>query len=145
MIFFRDGISITLKAPPKVYTTRDGHAVEEYVDEGSTKYFVTLAGSFYCAHGDTLSSAILDATWKDEAKRPSLKVLKDEITLAGKDRAISLGEFRVLTGACSEGCRVAIKRAGLSGEPMVAKEIIKHFPEWGANLYRALEWPVPRG
>ena len=139
MIFYRDGLEQTIDAPPTISKTREGHIVETYKVDGIKKYFVTLLGSFYCAHGNTLPEAITDALWKDESKRPSMESLRAEINAAGKARKISLQEFRLLTGACLEGCRVALKRAKLNGKPMLSKDIQKHFPIWGDKLFRVLE------
>ena len=137
-IFYRDGVSLCVEGKSKSYTTRDGHVVEEYTSEGKRGYFVTLEGTYFCAHGETLDQAIADATWKDESKRPSLEELRNEINEAGKNRKISLNEFRIITGACSEGCRIALKRAKLDGSPMTLLEIKQHFNEWGSTLERAL-------
>jgi len=139
MQYFRDGLTQEIDTQVKVKTTREGHTVEEYLVDGVKKYFVTLAGSHYCAHGSSVGEAISDAIWKDESKRPTLNDLKKEILAAGSERKITLQEFRVLTGACLEGCRIALTRAGLSGEPMLPKEILNHFPDWGTALYRVLE------
>ena len=140
MKFYRDGLELDIDAPPMVSVTREGHIVEAYTVDGKAGFFVTLAGLPYCAHGETLSQAIADATWKDESKRPSLDALKSEIQAAGRSRKISLSEFRTLTGACAEGCRVALKRANLDGSPMTAGEIKKYFPDWGQRLCEVLEW-----
>jgi len=140
MIFFRDGLEESIDAAPRVRTTRAGHVVEEYKVKGEKRFFVTLKGTHLCAHGNTLAEAVTDALWKDEANRPSLEALRDEIKAAGKNRKITLNEFRILTGACQEGCRVALKRAGLDGAPMKAFEVRKYFPEWGEKLLRVLEW-----
>ena len=137
-IFCRDGVSLCVEGKSKSYTTRDGHVVEEYTSEGKRGYFVTLEGTYFCAHGETLDQAICDATWKDESKRPSLEELRNEINEAGETRKITLNEFRLLTGACSEGCRIALKRAKLDGSPMTLLEIKQHFNEWGSTLERAL-------
>jgi len=142
MILFRDGLREEIDGPPRVFYTREGHTVEEYFVDKTKRFFVTLADSFYCAHGSSLAEAISDAVWKDESKRPSLEKLKAEISEAGFDRKITLMEFRVLTGACLDGCRVALKRKGLDGSPMTGPEIIKEFPEWGQTLYGVLEWEV---
>ena len=140
MYFYRDGIGETIDAPPKKFYTREGHAVEQYKVKGEDKFFVTLSGSHYCAHGQSIQEAITDAIWKDESQRPQLEELKQEIRGSGKQRQITLNEFKTLTGACSEGCRVSLKRAGLDGSPMTAHEIYRHFPEWGRKLLHVLEW-----
>ena len=140
MIFYRDGLEEKIDEAPKDYKTREGHSVEEYKVEGEKRFFVTLYGVHYCAHGSSLEEAITDALWKDESKRPSLEDLKKKIREEGEDRKISLHEFKVLTGACGDGCRVALKRAGLDGSPMLAKDILKNFPEWGERLCHILEW-----
>jgi hypothetical protein len=140
MKYFRDGLTLEIDKPYKVLKTAEGHVVESYKVGGKRGFFVTLAGSHYCAHGDTVADAIADAIWKDEKRRPSLDALKKEIQVAGEKRKISLQEFRVLTGACSEGCRSELERKGLNGSPMTAKAIYKHFPEWGRKLLDVLEW-----
>lgn len=139
-VIFRDGLEERAEGPSKVSLTHDGHRVETYRVEGVERFFVTLAGSHYCAHGNTLAEAIADAVWKDEKKRPSLEAVKESIRKDGKTRKITLQEFRVLTGACATGCRVALKKAGLDGSPMHASKIKKHFPDWGQKLLEILEW-----
>lgn len=139
-IIFRDGLEERIDGPPIISTTREGHNVESYCVDGVERFFVTLVGSHYCAHGNTLAEAIADAIWKDEKKRPSLEAVKESIRDDGKNRKISLQEFRILTGACQVGCQVALKQAGLDGSPMCATDIKKHFPDWGAKLLEILEW-----
>lgn len=140
-IIFRDGIEEKAAGPLRVSTTREGHRVESYrLPDGAKRFFVTLSGSHYCAHGNTLAEAVADAIWKDDKKRPSLEAIKEEIRKAGKTRKISLQEFRILTGACQTGCQIALKRAGLSGSPMEAREVKKYFPDWGEKLLRILGW-----
>lgn len=139
-VIFRDGLEEKADGPLNVSTTREGHRVEAYKVDGTERFFVTLAGSHYCAHGNTLAEAIADALWKDEKRRPTLEAVKEEIQKEGKDRKITLQEFRILTGACQTGCKVALKEAGLDGSPMKARDIKKHFPEWGAKLIAILEW-----
>lgn len=137
---FRDGLEELAQGPPLVSTTREGHRVESYKVDGLTRFFVTLAGGHYCAHGNTLAEAIADAIWKDEKKRPSLEAVKESIRNDGKTRKITLKEFIILTGACQTGCQIALKKAGLDSSPMTASEIKKHFPDWGAKLLEILEW-----
>lgn len=139
MILFRDGIEEEVDSLPVVSRNREGHTIESYSVGGAPRFFVTLNNSWYCAHGNTVAEAIADAIWKDPSKRLSLESLKNEIIKAGKNRKISLQEFRVLTGACREGCLVAIKRAGVSGEPMTAMDIRdKVSREWGLKLMSIL-------
>ncbi len=141
-IIYRDGLKETISGPIKVRVTSDGHTVESYkTDKGKQRYFATLAGTHWCAHGDSIASAVADALWKDPVHRPSIKALKEEIRKTGKDRKITLNEFRVLTGACLSGCRVALERAGRTELPLTAHEIHDHISkEWGGKLLSVLEW-----
>lgn len=139
--FYRDGLEEKIKGEVKVKLRPDGFTVEEYtLTTGEKRFFVIKGGTVLCAHGSTESEAIADALWKDEANRPKLEDLKAEIQKAGRDRKISLQEFRLLTGACAEGCRVAIQKAGHDGSPLPARDILKINKEWGETLLRVLEW-----
>ncbi len=143
MKMYRDGLEETVDGPPVVSHTRDGHTVESYSVSGVKKYFVTLKDTFWCAHGSSIAEAVADAIWKDPKQRPPLEQLKSDIQKEGKERLITLNEFKVLTGACSEGCRVTLKKAGLDGSPMKAKDIRdKVSSEWGGKLIQILEWSI---
>lgn len=137
---FRDGLEEKADACPRVSLTHEGHTVETYSIAGKERFFVTLVGSHYCAHGETLAEAIGDAIWKDEKRRPTLEATKSAIRADGLSRKITLLEFRTLTGACQAGCRAALRKEGLDGSPMRASDIKKHFPDWGAKLLEILEW-----
>lgn len=128
--------------PVKVHYTSDGHAVESYkTAQGKRRYFATLAGTHWCAHGDSIAAAVSDAIWKDPARRPSLETLKSEIQRAGEKRKITLNEFRILTGACLTGCRAALERVGRDESPLTAYEIRDRVSkEWGEKLLSVLEW-----
>ena len=110
---------------------------------GKKGFFATIAGTHYCAHGETLEQAISDALWKDETKRPSMEQVRDEIKAAGPKRLITKNEFRLLTGACSEGIRIALERAKVKEEPMTAAKILKISESWGKQLYSVLGWKLP--
>lgn len=116
--------------------------VEAYkLAKGGTRFFVTLAGSHWCAHGDTVADAVSDAIFKDPERRPSLDSLVQTIRSAGRKRKITLSEFRMLTGACLVGCKEALKRAGRDGSPMTAEEIREVVSaDWGNKLIRVLKW-----
>lgn len=139
---YRDGLEETIIGKIIVSRTGEGHVVESYkLADGRRRFFVTLYGSYFCAHGDTVASAISDAMWKDPSQRPSMESLKAEIIQHGKDRKITLNEFRLLTGACLTGCREALKKAGKDESPMTAKEIRdKISREWGDKLISILGW-----
>jgi hypothetical protein len=140
--FYRDGLEENISGPIKVRLTSDGHTVERYtLENGNKKYFVTLAGTHWCAHGDTEAQAIADAIWKDESRRPSMESLKRDILKEGKLRKLSLNEFRLLTGACLSGCRAALAKAKRDESPMTAHEIRDGISrEWGNKLLLILGW-----
>jgi hypothetical protein len=141
-VLYRDKLEEQIDPPGvKVSKTREGHVVERYSVDGNPRFFVTLAGAHYCAHGNTIAAAITDALWKDPAKRPSAEALAAEIRTSGKRRKITLPEFRVLTGACAEGCRVAIERAKIKETSMTAFDIRdKINRDWGNKLLEILKW-----
>lgn len=144
--FFRDGIEEEIIGPVLVSYTREGHIVESYKTvDGEEKYFVTLAGTHWCAHGESIASAVTDARWKNPEWRPSMEALRDEIQKDGRDRKITLPEFRVLTGACDTGCRVALRQAGRDTSPMTAFEVRDIVSkEWGNKLISVLGWDDDR-
>lgn len=139
---YRDGLEEIISGPIRISITSDGHTVESYKDaRGRQRYFATLSGTHWCAHGDSLASAIADAIWKDPIRRPSIDTLKSEIQKAGKNRKITLNEFRILTGACLSGCKIAIEQARRDESPLTAFEIRDHISkEWGTKLLSVLEW-----
>ena len=143
MKIFRDGIEQEIDPGYgiKVSHTRDGHVVERYRVNGVPKYFVTLAGLPHCAHGSTVAEAIADAKWKDPGQRPTLEQVKAKVLRRGRKGKITLSEFRALTGACKEGCLVALNRVGLEPKPMTVDEIRSRVSlEYGNKLLDILGW-----
>ena len=142
----RDGLKEMIVGPIRVHVTSDGHTVESYrTEKGKKRFFATLAGTHWCAHGDSIASAVADALWKDPERRPSASALKEEIRKAGPKRKITLGEFRLLTGACLSGCRAALENAGRDDSPMTAHEIYKNISrDWGGKLLSVLGWDHER-
>jgi hypothetical protein len=140
--FYRDSIEEQIVGPIRVITTSDGHKVESYrLANGKRRYFATLAGSWWCAHGDSIATAISDAIWKNPTRRPSLESLVKAINKDGRERKITLNEFRVLTGACLTGCRTALSQAGRDETPLTAKEIRDLISrDWGNKLLSVLGW-----
>jgi hypothetical protein len=142
--FFRDGIEELITGAIKISITSDGHVIESYkTSDGKRRYFATLAGTHWCAHGSSVASAVADAIWKDPIRRHSLEAVKVEIKNAGKKRKITLNEFRILTGACLTGCREALQKAGRDETPLTAFEIRDHVSrDWGNKLLSVLEWDI---
>lgn len=139
MKIFRDGLEEEIEGDVKVTFTRDGHTVEMYFSNGKKRFFVTLKGTHWCAHGSTIAEAISDAIWKDQKQRLSFEMLKEEIKESGIERLITLNEFKTLTGACREGCKIALERAKLDGSPMTSVDIKnKLSKEWGEKLISIL-------
>lgn len=139
---FRDGLEEEIIGLIKVHETSDGHVVESYrlASGKKRRYFVTIAGTDFCAHGDTVAQAIADALWKDPKKRPSMESLRDSLKNK-RDHKFTLNEFRLLTGACLVGCRLALARAKKDETPMTANEIRKTVSrEWGDKLISVLGW-----
>lgn len=140
--FFRDGLEELITGPIRVSTTSDGHVVERYqLASGEKRYFATLSGTHWCAHGSTIAQAVADAIWKDPTRRPSMESLASEIKSDGVTRKITLNEFRLLTGACLTGCRAALKGVGKDESPLTAKEIRDTISrDWGDKLISVLGW-----
>lgn len=143
---YRDGLEEDIVGKISKSTTSDGHVVESYkLANGTRRFFATLAGSHWCAHGDTIANAIADALWKDPARRPSMETLVASVKSEGHGHKFTLNEFRVLTGACLTGCRTALARTGRDDSPMLAKEIRDIVSvEWGNKLLSVLGWDKDR-
>ena len=139
---YRDGLEEDITGQIKVIVTSDGHVIESYKDaNGKRRYFATISGMHWCAHGNSIAAAVADALFKDPTKRPSIDALKDEIRKSGKTRKITLNEFRILTGACLAGCRSALEKAGRDDSPLTAFDIRDHVSmDWGRKLLSVLEW-----
>jgi hypothetical protein len=140
--FYRDGLEERIVGQVRVSVTSDGHTIESYkLSDGTRRFFATLSGSHWCAHGDTIANAVADAIWKDPARRPSMESLVEAIKNEGPARKINLNEFRLLTGACLTGCRSALAKVGRDDSPMTATDIrdVVSF-EWGNELLSVLGW-----
>lgn len=139
---YRDSLEEEITGPIKVSVTSDGHVVERYtLANGTKRYFATLAGTHWCAHGNSIAEAVADALFKDPVRRHSVDSLVADIREGGKSRKITLSEFRMITGACLVGCREALARAGKDGSPMTAIEIRNTVSrDWGNRLLSRLGW-----
>lgn len=143
--FYRDGLEESVVGPIKTSKTSDGHVIERYLlASGKKRYFATLSGTHWSAHGDSIAQAVADAIWKDPKNRPSMEALASEIKKDGKNRKITLNEFRVLTGACLMGCRTALANIEKDESPLTAYEIRDLISaDWGNKLLSVLGWKEP--
>ena len=139
---YRDGLEELVVGPIKINVTSDGHTIESYkLANGNRRFFATLAGTHWCAHGETVAGAVADAIWKDPARRPPMEAVVASIKKDGRTRKITLNEFRLLTGACLTGCRNALAKAARDDSPMTATEIRNVVSrEWGDKLLSVLGW-----
>jgi hypothetical protein len=139
--FYRDGLEETIVGQIRVRVTSEGHVVEIYkTSDGTKKFFATIAGSHFCAHGFSLADAIGSALWKDPERRPSMQSLVESVK-DNKKHKFTLNEFRLITGACLTGCRAALAQAGRDESPMTAfdiRDIVSR--EWGNKLISVLGW-----
>jgi hypothetical protein len=138
---YRDGLEEEITGPIRVSQTSDGHTVERYtLANGKKRFFATLAGTHWCAHGDTIANAVADALWKDPERRPSMQSLVESVK-GNRKHKFTLNEFRLITGACLTGCRSALAQAGKDESPMTAFEIRDIVSrEWGNKLISLLGW-----
>lgn len=138
---YRDGLEEEITGPIRVSQTSDGHTVERYtLANGKKRFFATLAGTHWCAHGDTIANAVADALWKDPERRPSMQSLVESVK-GDRKHKFTLNEFRLITGACLTGCRSALAQIGRDDSPMTAFEIRDIVSrEWGTKLISLLGW-----
>lgn len=138
---YRDGLEEEITGPIRVSQTSDGHTVERYtLANGKKRFFATLAGTHWCAHGDTIANAVADALWKDPERRPSMQSLVESVK-GDRKHKFTLNEFRLITGACLTGCRSALAQIGRDDSPMTAFEIRDTVSrEWGTKLISLLGW-----
>lgn len=143
---YRDGLEELITGPIKSHVTSDGHTVESYkLSDGKRRFFATLSGSHWCAHGDSIASAVADALWKDPERRPSMESLVGSIKKVGPSHEFTLNEFRLITGACLAGCRSALASAKRDESPMTAKDIRDVISrDWGEKLISILGWKEVR-
>lgn len=139
---YRDGIEEISLVPVTSFKTLEGHVIEHYKTVDGDRYFATIRGTHFCAHGDTVSDAVADALWKDESRRPNMSSLIDEINKDVDHRKITMNEFNLLTGACRTGMLIALKQAGLEKTKPLSftlKEIKDKISlEWGNTLEKVL-------
>jgi len=138
---YRDGVEHTLDSGSRVKsrTTPDGHVIESWLSKGKKVFFANLAGSVYCAHGDSEAQAIGDAVWKNPALRPSMDSLVAEIRPIVKTRKITVREFQLLTGACTSGCTHFLSENNLASDTsMTLADFLPIGGDWARKLAQVL-------
>lgn len=94
------------------------------------KCFVANRQDFY-AHGRTIKEAIEDVNFKYLNESMDVQDVVNQIKATG---SMSVAEFRMITGACREGCRRFLKQRGISKTELPfneAIELIKDQFGWG--------------
>lgn len=136
---FRDGLEIRTTAPPRL-VVREGHTCEVFkTDEGDT-WFVTLAGSPFCAHGESFHDAVTAAK---EKQNPGAGKAEAVIRVQESGH-VSLAEFCSITGACRAGATAWAKQEGLSiKEKLTVDDALKRLDKsssrsWGETLREEL-------
>ena len=140
MKVFRDGLELEVKAPPRV-VIRDGHTCETFETDEGTTWFVTLAGSPFCAHGESFHDAVIAAK---EKQNPGAGKA-DAIVRVQESGHVSLTDFCSITGACRAGAIAWAKQEGVSiKEKLTVKDALKRLDKsssrsWGERLREELE------
>lgn len=141
MRFFRDGLEIEAKEPPRVFV-RGGNVCEVFEREkDGPLWFVTLEGTFYCAHGDSFEDAVNAAKEKQNpggAKTAAVARVRET-------KRVNLRDFCLVTGACRAGAIAWAKEEGVSiKEDLSVKEALKLLSKsssrkWGERLREQIE------
>lgn len=141
MKFFRDGLEIEVKDPPRVLV-RDGHTCEIFErGEDGPLWFVTLENTFFCAHGDSFHDAVTAAK---EKKNPGA-AKTEAVARVRETKRVNLRDFCLVTGACRAGATAWAKGEGVSTKEDLsvtdALNLLKKSSsrEWGERLREELE------
>lgn len=81
---------------------------------------VAKRGDYY-AHGDTLKEAVEDVNFKFLQETFDLDTLVSEIK---SKKTMSVSEYRLITGACRQGCANFRKSKGIESTELPLKEVI---------------------
>lgn len=135
MKFFRDGLEITVKDPPRI-VVRGGHTCEVFEREDGPLWFVTLGGTPYCAHGDSFQDAVIAAK---EKQTPGAGKA-DAVARVQMSGHVTLTDFCLVTGACRAGATAWAKAEGISLKAkLTIKDALKRLEKsssrsWGQTL-----------
>ncbi len=139
---FRDGLELKSAAPPRV-VIRDGHTCEVVKTEDGDKWFVTLGGTPFCAHGESFHDAVIAAK---EKQNPGAG-RADAVARVQTSGDINLLDFCLVTGACRAGATAWAKQEGLSLTAKITlKDALKRLDKsssssWGERLREELGEP----
>lgn len=143
MKFFRDGLEIETKDPPRVLV-REGHTCEVFDRKGeddSPLWFVTLSDTFHCAHGDSFQDAVSAAKEKQHPGAGKAEA----VARVRETNRVSLRDFCSITGACRAGVTAWAKQEGVSiKNALSVTEALKILAksssrEWGERLREEIE------
>ena len=121
MRFFRDGLDLEAKEPPRV-VVRDGHVCEVFKTDEGSMWFVTLEGTPFCAHGDSFHDAVIAAKEKQNPGAGKEEAI-ERVKATGE---VTLVDFCLVTGACRAGATVWAKEEGISPKGSLSvKDVLK--------------------
>lgn len=137
---FRDGLEIETTDPPRTLI-REGHTCEVFKTKEGDMWFVTLAGTPFCAHGDSFQDAVSAAKEKQNpgaAKAEALARVRET-------KRVNLRDFCLVTGACRAGATAWAKQEGVSiKEDLSVTDTLNLLKksssrEWGERLREELD------
>jgi hypothetical protein len=137
---FRDGLEIRTTAPPRV-VVREGHTCEVFKNEDGETWFVTLEGTFFCAHGDSFHDAVQAAKEKQNPGAGKTEAL----TRVRESKTVNLRDFCLITGACRAGATAWAKEEGISvKESLSVEDVLKRLKKsssssWGETFREEIE------
>ena len=90
----------------------------------------------YTAHGETVKEAIEDLNFKILSTNFNIK---DIVSKIKKSKIVSINDYRLLTGACRQGCKEFMKSNKFKGNEVSLEEVLKLTKnEFGGSRFKEL-------
>lgn len=140
MKFYRDGLNLEAESHPRVIQ-REGHTCEIFKTSDGETWFVTLEGTYFCAHGESFHDAVIAAKEKQNPGAGKAQAI-DRIQKSG---LVNLTDFCLATGACRAGAIAWAKEEDISLKSKIkiadvlARLDNSESRSWGQRLREELE------
>lgn len=134
---YRDGLELNSKG--ESFTLGNEALIEVfYTDSGQKRYFATLLGRPFSAHGYTVEEAVEEAKIKRDGQRKLSEEEKSKLRADGYK--FSVLEFRRITGACNAGIDDWLKKRGLDRSVKMTIDELRTAgaSDWAESLKQAL-------